>query len=46
MEEEFTFLFQQLNIADTRQHVERYVKPIIVPKTKEDFLEEAGDEER
>jgi fructose/tagatose bisphosphate aldolase len=45
MEEEFTFLFQQLNIADTRQHVERYVKPIIVPKTKEDFLKEAVDEE-
>jgi hypothetical protein len=38
LEEEFSFLFEKLNIKDTKIFVEKYVKPIIVEKKKEDFL--------
>lgn len=43
LEKEFAFLFAQLNIKDTHKAVKAYVKPVIVPKTKEDFLKEEKD---
>jgi fructose/tagatose bisphosphate aldolase len=38
LEEEFDFLFNQLKINNTKDLVEKYVKPSILKKTKEDFL--------
>jgi len=38
LEEEFSFLFEKLNIKDTKVFVDNYVKPIRVEKKKEDFL--------
>jgi len=38
LEEEFSFLFEKLNLNDTRVFVEKYVKPTRVEKKKEDFL--------
>ncbi len=38
LEKEFSFLFEQLNIKNTRLLVEKYIKPVIVRKSKEDFL--------
>lgn len=40
MEEEFDFLFAQLKIKDTAKAVKKYVKAIVVEKTKADFLKE------
>jgi len=38
LEEEFSFLFEKLNIKDTKAFVDKYVKPIRVDKKKEDYL--------
>jgi phage gp29-like protein len=38
LEEEFSFLFEKLSLNDTREFVERYVKPTRVEKKKGDFL--------
>jgi len=38
LEEEFSFLFEKLNIKDTKILVDKYVKPIKAEKKKEDFL--------
>jgi len=40
MEKEFDFMFDQLNIANTKELVEKYVKPVVVEKTKEHFLKQ------
>lgn len=40
LEEEFSFLFDQLNIKDTKELVDKYVKPAIIKKEKEDFLKD------
>jgi fructose/tagatose bisphosphate aldolase len=40
LEEEFSFLFDKLNIKNTRTAVDRHVKAIAVKKQKEDFLKE------
>lgn len=40
LEEEFDFLFEQLKIKDTKNLVDRYIKPVKVKKGKEDFLKE------
>lgn len=37
-EEEISFLFEKLNIKDTKALVDNYVKPIRVEKKKEEFL--------
>lgn len=37
LEEEFSFLFEKLNIRETNALVDKYVKPIRVEKRKEDF---------
>ena len=37
-EKEVSFLFEKLNIKDTRLFVDKYVKPIRVDKKKEDFF--------
>jgi len=38
LEEEFSFLFDKLNIKNTKEAVDRYVKSVKVDKLKEDFL--------
>ena len=38
LQEEFSFLFEKLNIKDTKVLVDKYVKPIRVEKKKEDFF--------
>jgi fructose-bisphosphate aldolase, class II len=38
MEDEFSFLFEQLGIKNTKYAVDKYIKTVVVPKTKEDFL--------
>jgi len=38
LEEEFSFLFEKLNIKDTKVLVDKYVKPIRLEKKKEEFL--------
>ena len=38
LEEEISFLFEKLNIKDTKALVDNNVKPIRVEKKKEDFL--------
>ncbi len=40
LEEEISFLFEKLNIKETKALVDNYVKPIAVKKRKEDFLRE------
>ena len=40
LEEEFSFLFEQLNIKDTKKHVDKYIKLVSVEKTKDNFLKE------
>jgi len=40
LEKEFSFLFEQLNIKNTKELVEKYVEPIAIEKTKDDFLKE------
>jgi len=40
LEEEFLFLFEQLKIQNTKSIVEKYVQPLVVEKTKKDFLKE------
>jgi len=40
LEEEFSFLFEQLNIKETKSAVEKYVKMLPVEKEKESFLKE------
>ncbi|MFH1768612.1 MAG: class II fructose-bisphosphate aldolase [Candidatus Omnitrophota bacterium] len=43
MEEEFSFLFEKLNIKDTKDLVNKYIKPFRVEKKREDFLKEEKD---
>jgi fructose/tagatose bisphosphate aldolase len=40
IEEEFSFLFGQLNIKDTKDLVEKYVPPVVIDKKREIFLQE------
>ncbi len=40
LEEEFSFLFDKLNIKDTREAVNKYVKAAVVDKPKLEFLKE------
>ncbi len=40
LEDEISFLFEKLNIKDTKALVDNHVKPIRVEKKKEDFLRE------
>jgi len=37
-EEEFSFLFEKLNIKDTRLFIDKYVKHVRIDKRKEDFF--------
>lgn len=37
--ERFEFLFKQLNVANTKAVLEEFVQPVLVEKTKEDFVE-------
>ncbi len=43
MEEEFSFLFEQLNIKDTKVVVDKYVKPVAADKKIDYFLKEKRD---
>lgn len=43
LEEEFSFLFDKLNIKDTKEAVDKYVEIVKVDKLKEDFLKEEKD---
>ncbi|MCK4912347.1 MAG: class II fructose-bisphosphate aldolase [Candidatus Omnitrophica bacterium] len=43
LEEEFSFLFDKLNIKNTKEAVDKYVKIVKVDKLKEDFLKEEKD---
>ena len=43
LEKEFSFLFDQLKIKDTKPIVEKYIKPVVVKKDKEFFLKEEKD---
>ncbi len=43
LEEEFTFLFDQLNIKNTKDAVNRYIKKINANKKREDFFKENYD---
>ncbi len=43
LEEEFTFLFEQLNIKNTKGVVEKFVKSVKTEKSKVDFLKEEKD---
>ncbi|MGB2845500.1 MAG: hypothetical protein WBC02_11645, partial [Candidatus Aminicenantaceae bacterium] len=38
-EEELSFLFEKLNIKDTKVLVDKYMKPMRVVKRKEDFIQ-------
>ncbi|MCM8786758.1 MAG: class II fructose-bisphosphate aldolase [Candidatus Omnitrophica bacterium] len=40
LEEEFAFLFEQLNIKETKTLVDKYIKPVVVKKDKDSFLKE------
>ncbi|UCG35321.1 MAG: class II fructose-bisphosphate aldolase [Candidatus Omnitrophota bacterium] len=40
LEKEFDFLFSQLNIKDTAEIIKKYVKPVAVQKSKDEFLKE------
>jgi len=43
LEEEFSFLFDKLNIKNTKDAVDKYVKIVKIEKLKEDFLKEEKD---
>ncbi|MCF7907631.1 MAG: class II fructose-bisphosphate aldolase [Candidatus Omnitrophica bacterium] len=43
LEEEFTFLFEQLKIKGTKEHVDNYVKVVSFDKEKDYFLAEEKD---
>jgi len=43
LEEEFSFLFDKLNIKNTKEAVDKYVKIVKVDKVKKDFLKEEID---
>jgi len=43
LEEEFSFLFEKLNIRDTKELVDKYIKPVKIEKSKSDFLQEEKD---
>lgn len=43
LEEEFSFLFDKLNIKNTKAAVDKYVKIVKVAKSKEDFLKDTKD---
>ncbi len=43
LEEEFSFLFDKLNIKNTKEAVDKYVGIVKVDKPKEDFLKEEKD---
>ncbi|MDD5194927.1 MAG: class II fructose-bisphosphate aldolase [Candidatus Omnitrophica bacterium] len=43
LEKEFSFLFEQLNIKNTKALVDKYIKLVPVEKKKEDFLKEEKD---
>ncbi|MFH1876152.1 MAG: class II fructose-bisphosphate aldolase [Candidatus Omnitrophota bacterium] len=43
LEKEFSFLFEQLNIKNTKALVDTYVSCVPVPKAKENFLKEEKD---
>lgn len=43
LEEEFSFLFEQLNIKDTKAVVEEHIKRVVIEKTKDDFIKEDRD---
>ncbi len=38
LEEEFCFLFEQLNIKNTKEILKKYIKIVIIPKNKDFFL--------
>ncbi|MDP2924580.1 MAG: class II fructose-bisphosphate aldolase [Candidatus Omnitrophota bacterium] len=40
LEEEFSFLFEKLNIKNTKDYVEKYVKKVAIVKKKGNFLQE------
>ena len=37
LKERFEFLFKELNVFNTKEMVEKIVKPVIIEKTKDDF---------
>lgn len=37
--ERFEFLFSQLQVTNTSQYLEKYISPVIVQKTKDDFVD-------
>ncbi|MFH1503915.1 MAG: class II fructose-bisphosphate aldolase [Candidatus Omnitrophota bacterium] len=43
LESEFSFLFDKLNIKNTKEAVDKYIKITAVAKKKEDFLKEEKD---
>lgn len=43
LEQEFSFLFEQLNIKDTKAVVDKYIKRVVIEKTKDDFMKEDRD---
>jgi fructose/tagatose bisphosphate aldolase len=43
LEDEFDFLFSQLNIKGTKSVVDRFIKAVPVEKLKQDFLQEEKD---
>ncbi len=43
LEEEFAFLFDKLNIKDTKEVVNKYIRPVVVEKKKKDFIKERKD---
>ena len=43
LEEEFSFLFKQLNIKNTKAEITKYIKKVPVNKKKEDFLKDEKD---
>lgn len=43
MEEEFSFLFDKLNLKNTKELVTQCVKPVVVDKKLDDFLREEKD---
>jgi fructose/tagatose bisphosphate aldolase len=43
LEEEFSFLFEQLNIKNSKEYVDKYITKVPVIKSKEDFLKEEKD---
>ncbi len=43
LEEEFSFLFEQLRIKDTKPIVDTHVKVVVVEKSKAEFLKEERD---